>query len=515
MKNKIENLNLDEDNGNKEKQGRPPVVVVLGHVDHGKSSILEAIKDLKITAKESGGITQHIGAYEVEHQGKKITFIDTPGHEAFSAMRSRGAKIADVAVLVVAGDEGVKPQTKEAISHIREASIPMVVAINKIDKPEADPERAKRELAKESVLVESIGGDIPSVNVSARTKEGLSDLLEVILLLAEMEGLAGDVLRPAKGVVVESHLDSNRGPTATVILKEGKLKEGDILATASAFGRVKAIEDFQGKPVSGALPSMPVIVIGFEDIPNVGEEFSVFNSIEEAKKSVKEKKQGFFENLELAPEAKNNLNLILRVDVIGSLEAIQGILRKVNKEFLEEHKENLGEETVGLKIIRGGVGEIGEADVRLAMATGAKIIGFRVKTNQIAKNLIQREKITVINFETIYDLAKAVRNLLEKQVRPRDVKVYLGKIRVLAVFLTDKDRQIIGGRVVDGEVKQSSFLEIYRDEEKVGEGKIIELQKNKKKVGQVEKGSECGILYKGEVKIEKGDILQSYVKERS
>jgi len=265
-------------------QPRPPVVVVLGHVDHGKSSVLEEIKDLKITDKESGGITQHIGAYEIEQNGKKITFIDTPGHEAFSAMRSRGTKVADIAILVIAGEEGVKPQTEEAILHIKKAGIPMVVAINKIDKPGADPEKVKRELAGKDVLVESMGGKIPSVEVSAKTGKGILELLEIILLVAEMEDLKGDVSKPAEGVVVESYLDPKRGPTATLLLQNGILKRNDVLGTSFALGKIKIMEDFNGDSISEASPSMPVIIIGFEKVPGVGEKFTVFPDIKRNKK---------------------------------------------------------------------------------------------------------------------------------------------------------------------------------------------------------------------------------------
>jgi translation initiation factor IF-2 len=302
---------------------RPPVVVVLGHVDHGKSSILEAIKDLKITAEESGGITQHIGAYEVEHQGKKITFIDTPGHEAFSAMRARGSKIADIAILVVAAEEGIKPQTKEAISHIKKAEIPFIVALNKIDKQDAQPEKVKRELASQEVLVESMGGKIPSIEISAKTKKRIPELLEMILLLAEMEELKSDISLPAKGVVIESYLDSSRGPTTTIILQEGILKQSDIIGTVSTSGKARILEDFQGKPLKEAYPSQPVIIVGFEKAPGVGEEVKVFPDIESAQKGTQEQKKAIFENKEKAESGKKVLNMVLKADMLGSLEAIR------------------------------------------------------------------------------------------------------------------------------------------------------------------------------------------------
>jgi len=484
----------------KNLQARPPVVVVLGHVDHGKSSILEKIKDLKITEKESGGITQHIGAYEVEHQGKKITFIDTPGHEAFSAMRSRGAKVADIAILVVAAEEGVKPQTKEAISHIKKAQIPMIVAINKMDKPGADPEKVKRELSVQDISVESMGGKIPSVETSAETGKGIPELLELILLVAEMEDFKADVSKPAEGVIIESYLDSRRGPTATLILQNGIFKKGDILGTSSAAGKVKIMENFQGVSIEEALPSMPVIIIGFENVPGVGERFKVFADIETAKKELGGIVKPGPQVLDIEPD-KKVLNLILKVDVLGSLEAIEEVLKK------------LPQEKVILRVLKGEVGEINESDVKLAQGAKAVIVGFRVKTNPIAQKLALREKIKIMCFEVIYELAQAVRQVLEKKVRPEVVRIDLGKVKILAIFRTEKNRQIIGGKVIEGEVKRGASLEVFRNEEKIGQGKITKLQKEKKEIGEVGKGAECGILYQGDTQIEEGDIFHVYIKE--
>lgn len=482
---------------------RPPVVVVLGHVDHGKSSILEKIKDLKITEKESGGITQHIGAYEVEHQGKKITFIDTPGHEAFSAMRSRGAKVADIAVLVIAAEEGIKPQTKEAISHIKKAGIPMIVAINKMDKPGADPEKVKRELSVQDISVESMGGKIPSVETSAETGKGISDLLELILLVAEMEDLKADVSKPAEGVIVESYLDSQRGPTATLISQSGILKRGDILGTSSVVGKIRIMEDFQGKAIEKSSPSVPVVVLGFESVPGVGEKFKVFDKIETAKEGLKEVvKEAAQTTVEegLAP-LERVLNIILKVDVLGSVEAIEEVLK------------DLPQEKVVLKILKAEVGEINESDVKLSIGSKAKIIGFRVKADPIAQSLAEREKIKITCFEVIYELAQGVRDLLGKRVSSEIVRVDLGKVKILEIFLTEKKHQIIGGKVIDGEVRRGASLEVYRNEEKVGQGKITKLQKEKKEIGEVGKGAECGILYQGDTEIEEGDILHIYIKE--
>ena len=401
---------------NKNLQTRPPVVVILGHVDHGKSSILEKIKDLKITEKESGGITQHIGAYEVEHQGKKITFIDTPGHEAFSAMRSRGAKVADIAILVVAAEEGIKPQTKEAISHIKEAGIPMIVVINKMDKPGADPEKVKRELLNQDVSVESMGGKIPSVETSAETGKGISDLLELILLVAEMEDFKADVSKPADGVIVESYLDSQRGPTATLILQNGTLEIGDVLGTSSVAGKIRIMEDFQGKAIKKAFPSAPVIVLGFESVPGVGERLKAFADIETAKQGFKdiELKSQSFTPKGLDELDRKVLNIILKVDVLGSLEAIKEVLKE------------LPQEKVVLKILKAEVGEVNESDVKLAIGSKAKIIGFRVKADLIAQRLAEKEKRKIICFDIIYELAQAVRDLLGKRVSSETVRVDLG-----------------------------------------------------------------------------------------
>lgn len=481
-------------------QPRPPIVVVLGHVDHGKSSILEAIKDfIKITAKEAGGITQHIGAYEVEHNGKKITFIDTPGHEAFSAMRSRGSKVADIAVLVIAAEEGVKPQTKEAILHIKKAGIPMILALNKIDKPEANPEKVKRELIKEGVMVESMGGNVPSVEISAKTKKGIPELLDMILLVGEMEKLQGDVEKPAEGLVIESYMDSKRGATATLLLRDGVLKAGDIIGTASVSGKVKMLEDFQGKALKNALPSQPVIIMGFEKVPQVGEKFQVYSDIESAKAYIakKERKAGEGEVF-VIEEGKKVMNIILKTDVQGSIEAIDEVLK------------GIPQEKVILRLIDKGVGDVSENDVNLAKSGNAKILGFRVKTMTAAQILAERDSVKILNFDIIYELAQAVRQMMEKQVEPEKVKVVSGKMKVLIIFLTEKNRQIVGGKVIDGQIKKGTSVEIFRNEESVGQGKIINLQKNKKDASLAIKGEECGILYEGGIKVEEGDILSIY-----
>jgi translation initiation factor IF-2 len=478
---------------------RPPIVVVLGHIDHGKTSLLLAIRKMKVPSEKPGGaITQHIGAYQVEEEGKKIAFIDTPGHEAFSAMRSRGAKVADVAILVIDAVDGVKAQTKEAISHIKKTKIPFIIALNKIDKPEADPNKVKRELQKEEVKVEELGGEIPSVAVSAKTGQGIPDLLDLILLVAEMQELKTSLSLPAEGVIIEAYLDSKRGPIATLLLQNGILKTGDIVATSSTLGKIKKLEDFQGKEISRVEPAQPAVLLGLEKVPKVGEKIKFFDNLEKAKEyqKVKEEKVAF-PTLEIPPE-KKVLNLILKTDVKGSIEAIEEALR------------NLPQDKVFLHILRAEVGDINENDFKLAKEAKAAILGFRVKMTATAQVLSQREKIKIIRADIIYDLVEAVRKLMEKTIEAKVVREDLGKVKVLLIFLTEKNRQIVGGKVTEGQVEKGTKIEVLRDEELVGKGKLINLQRDKKDVPKLSKGQECGILYEGNVKIEEGDKLVIY-----
>jgi len=478
-------------------------VVVLGHIDHGKTTLLDYIRKTKVAEKEAGGITQHIGAYEIKIDNKKITFIDTPGHEAFSAMRARGAKVADIAILIIDATEGVKAQTKEAISQIKKAKIPFIVALNKIDKPNADPPKVKRELVKEGVTVEDLGGNVPAINISAKTGQGVNELLELILLLAEMEELKTDLSQGAQGVIIESYLDHFRGPTATLILNQGILKKGEILATFSTLGKVRILENFQGQPISEAFPSQPVVVVGFEEVPKVGEEFRVFPSLEEAKKFLEKKEEKPERGvLEIEPDQKV-LNIILKGDVFGSIEAIEEILK------------NLSQEKVIVRVLKSEVGAINESDVKLAKSGKAIILGFRVKVNPVAKNLAEREKVKILIFEVIYDLVEGTRKLIERMIEPEIVRVDLAKVKVLVHFWAGKNRQIVGGRVIEGEVKKGAKIEVFRDDELLDQGKMVNLQIEKKDVERAKKGDECGILYEGgNVKIEPGDILVIYQEEK-
>ena len=488
-------------------QTRPPVVVVLGHVDHGKSSLLEAIRDFKITSKESGGITQHIGAYEVIDNGKKITFIDTPGHEAFSAMRARGAQVADIALLVVDAAQSVQPQTKEAIMAIKRAEIPMIVVLNKMDLPNANPERIKGELGKIDVVVESFGGAIPSVEVSAKDKTGIDELLEVILLVADMQELKSEIDVPAEGLIIESYMDGGRGPIATAIVKKGILKAKDIIATDLALAKVKSIQDFQGNEIAEAFPSQPVIILGFEKVPAVGEKFRSYKTAEEAMIEIKKEEP----KREIGPTVldlsgdKKVLNIILKGDVYGSLEAVEAMLK------------NLPQDKAVLRILKSEVGDISESDAKLAEMSKAIIIGFRVKISPTVVKFMRNDvdkKLRIRTFDIIYELIQDVRAVLEKTLEAETVRTDVGKLRTLLVFWGEKNRQIVGGKITEGEFKKGLKLEVFRDDKKVGSGRIINLQKDKKDVDSLRKGDEAGILFEGNVKIEKGDIIVAYVEVR-
>ena len=487
---------------NKNLINRPPVVVVLGHVDHGKSSILEAIKDLKITEKESGGITQHIGAYEIDKNGKKITFIDTPGHEAFSAMRARGAKIADIIILVVAANDGVKAQTKEAINIIKKSGIPMIVALNKMDDSLSNPEKIKRQLSENDILVESFGGKVPSVELSAKTGKGIEPLLDLILLVSEIEDLKTDISEPAKGTIVETYLDEKKGPIATLILEQGILEKGQIIGTDSSFGRIKDLKDFQNVSIENAYPSQPATILGFERNPKVGEKFEAYENINQAIKRAKIDKGERDASVLFVEEGKKVLNIILKADVLGSLEATEGVLK------------NIPQEKVILRILKKEVGNIQEADIKLAESSKSQIFGFRVKLDSTALNLLRQKKVRVRTFEIIYELAQDVRETMERILDIEIIKKILGEIEILATFSKRKNRQTIGGKIITGFVEKGKVCEILRDQEVIGKGKIINLQQNRKDADKVKRGNEVGMLFESETKIEEGDFLQMYEEEK-
>jgi len=479
---------------------KQPVVVILGHIDSGKTSLLNAIRELEFKEGKPGGeITQHMGAFEIERDGKKITFLDTPGHEAFSQMRSRGAKVADIALLVVDAVEGPKEQTRECIKIIEAAKIPFIVVLNKIDKPTANVERVRRELSKEGVLVEAYGGKIPEVKTSAKTKEGIQDLLDLILLVSEVEGLKADISNKTRGFVVESFLDEKRGPSAILIVEEGILKRGDFIATSTAFGKVKILENFKGKKIDKIFPGQVGIVVGFKEVPIIGDEFFVFDTLEKAQEYVKPP-QKMLINKEV--KAQKILNVILKADVWGTKEAIEELLMRLNSE------------RVGLKIIKSDTGEVDEEDVKTAKFFNAVIFTFRKK---ISKNILEfalRQKVRIFSFNIIYDVIETTRKLMVSMIEPEILRVYVGKLKVLVEFWKKGQRQIVGGRIIEGELKGNLFFEISRNEEMIGEGRVLNLQKDKRDIQLAKKGEEIGILCESDVKIKQDDILIFFQKEK-
>lgn len=507
-----------EEKLNSNSQSRPPVVVILGHVDHGKTSLLDYIRKAKVATRESGGITQHIGAYQVEHPvkspssptgqaTKKITFIDTPGHEAFSAMRSRGAKVADIAILVVAADDGVKPQTKEAINHIKKAGLTTIVAINKIDKQGALSDKVKTQLIEYGINVESRGGDVPSIDVSAKTGQGIDDMLEVILLVAEMEELEAKESLPAGGVIIEAYQDANRGPTATLLLKQGELKEKDIILTESACGTVKRIEDWRGRQVEKALVSQPVSIIGLEKVPMVGEKWEVVDNLELARQKAQQKgqqeqkKRAQAEVLDIGPE-KKVLNIILKADVIGSLEAIRESLQSIQSD------------EVVLRILKAEVGDVGESDIKLAVSSKALIIGFRIKVSNSCRQMAEQKDVPISTFEVIYELIQRVREGMSVLLDPEIVRTVLAKLKVIALFKPVKNGQVFGAKVLSGKVEKGLWVDVFRNEEKVGRGKILHLQHEKEEVENLGANKNAGILFKADFNIEFDDILEAYREEK-
>jgi len=481
-----------------EYKSKPPVVVLLGHIDAGKSSLLSQVQQTDLTKKESGGITQHLGAYETTHNDKKIVFIDTPGHAAFSSIRSRGAKLADIAVLVVGRDQGVLPQTKEAIAYLQETSLPVIVALNKTDQPGLPLEKIEGQLSQAGINLESQGGKVPAVETSAKTGQGINDLLDLILLLAEMEELKAVDEGPAAGIVLESHLDHLRGPLVDLLIKAGSLKSGEVVGTSSAFGRVKEILDWQGEGLTQASLSQPVKVLGLKNLPDAGEEFKVYPSLEAAEEALQKKKgKKITSSLDEEGEGKEKLKIILKADVFSSLEALQktiGELKEVNR----------------LQLLETEVGDIHQNDVQLAQGNRAQIIGFRVKPNPDALALLKRKAVKFKTFSVIYELLDYLQEELKKIARQK-VRYSIGRLEVLAIFWTKKNRQIVGGKVIEGELTSGLSLDVFRGAEKIGEGKIISLERDQKKIEKVKKNQTAGILYEGSGKIEKGDMIEAYL----
>ncbi|MFH1759410.1 MAG: translation initiation factor IF-2 [Patescibacteria group bacterium] len=472
---------------------RPPIVVVMGHVDHGKTTLLDFIKKSKVAEREAGGITQSIGAYEVEVKGSsKITFIDTPGHEAFSKMRSRGSNIADIAILMVAADDGVKNQTKESINILKESQTPFVVAINKIDKNNADVNRVKSELAQAGVSLEGFGGNISYKEISAKTGEGIDGLLELILLVAEMEELSYSPQSPARGFVLESKLDSRRGVVASLIIRDGVLKVGNKINVGAIGAKIKSLENFLGKKIKQAEPSAPVLVLGFSEVPEVGVEFVSSTVIStEAQRSGEISSMRSLGKLEMTTGDKTPVNVILKASDSGSLEALAEVIANIPVS-----------ENIFINLIEQAVGDVTDSNVKLATNTGAIIIGFKVKVSQVAKNAAGK-KVKIIASDIIYKLIEQFEEVLNKLKEA----LIIGDLEILAVFGKKSGNQIIGGKVVEGEILNQARCEIKRGDNVVGKCKIVNLQKGKEDATKVEDGNECGLLVSTDIEVKVGDHI--------
>lgn len=479
------------------EQTRPPIVTILGHVDHGKTTLLDFIRKSSVAAKEHGGITQHIGAYQVEHDGKLITFIDTPGHAAFEKMRSRGAKVADIAVLVVACDDGVMPQTVEAIKHIQEAKVPLVVAVNKIDLPGIDKkvqlQKIKKQLSDQKVNLEEYGGDIPLIPLSAKNGEGVDKLLEMILLVSELHEIKSDPQVPASGAVIESSLDKFKGPVATLLIRNGTLKRGDQIVVGGIKGKVRGLFDFNGKPVEVASPSTPVEVLGLENVPAIGATLGQEASEPQAIKNIA---ASLVDKLKQA-ETKT-LKLIIKADKQGSLEAIQTSLEKFN----EERKV--------VEFIFTGTGDIGEENVKLAATVGAIIIGFNVKVVPTASKLAETEHVLIRTYNIIYELLDDIEEVVSTLAEVGQLEEVLGKANIIAQFPFGKGERIAGCRMIEGTIAKGQRIRLLREEEVLGETKIKSMRKVKEEVNKVEKGQDCGILFEPPIDFAVGDTVESF-----
>ena len=504
---------LGEILGREEKknlQNRAPVIVVMGHVDHGKTKLLDAIRKTDVVAGEAGGITQHIGAYQVMRKNRAITFIDTPGHEAFTAMRSRGARVADIAILVVAADDGVKPQTVEAFRIIEAAHIPFVVAINKVDKPEVDINKTKQELATQlNIQPEDWGGKIICAPVSAKTGQGVEDLLDMILLVADMEAgnMKANPDSAAAGTVIESHVDKGAGPVATILIQNGTLRVGDSLCfNNNAYGKVRALKNYKGENITEAGPSNPARVLGLKVSPAVGDILEVgegerMKNVHSLESKVRRGKTNVVQQAENGDDKVKKVNLVIKSDVLGSAEAIEESLAKISGENIK------------VKIISKGLGNITEGDIKKAEDSGAQIIGFNVKIPPTIENLIREKEVKVNVFKIIYDLLDYIKEEMEKLVEPEIKMVDLGRLKVLAIFRTDPGSQIVGGKVLSGRIEANSLVEVVRGSEIMEKGKVVRLQLNKKNINSAEENQECGLQYEGKPIIKEGDILQFYKTE--
>lgn len=495
---------------------RSPVVTIMGHVDHGKTLLLDTIRHTKVAEREAGGITQHIGAYKVNVHGKEIAFVDTPGHEAFTAMRARGAKVTDIVVLVVAADDGVMPQTIEAIDHAKAANVPIIVAINKIDRQNANPDRVTKELADAGLVPEEWGGTTLYAKISAKKKIGIKELLELIILQAEMLELKANADKTAKGIIIESELDKGQGPVGTVIIQEGTLKIQDPFIAGTMFGRVRAMIDDKGHRINKAPPSTPVLVVGFQDVPQAGDHFIVTTE-ERYAKELSKFRQERLKQQELAKSSRTTLEdlyskigdlekatlcLIIKGDVRGTIDAITETLKKMSNQFVE------------IQIVHSGVGAITETDVNLAMASGAIIVGFNTRPISKAQALAEQEKIEIRTYSVIYDMIDDIKKAMEGMLAPKIVETVIGKAEVRKVFSVSKIGTIAGSYLTEGKATRNSMVRVIRDGNPMFTGKLLSLKRFKDDVKEVQSGYECGIGIDGYNDIKEGDIFEFFIEEK-
>lgn len=499
----------------KNLQPRPPVVTMLGHVDHGKTSLLDAIRQTNVAGGEEGGITQHIGAYQVEHKGRRITFLDTPGHAAFTSMRARGAQGADIVILVVAADDGVMPQTREAANHAKAARVPIVVALNKMDLPSANPELVKRQLSEIDLVPDEWDGDTIIVPVSATKKQGLDDLMEAILLVADNKSIKANPKGEVLGTVVEAELDKFRGVMATLLLQNGTVRLGDTILAGNAHGRIKAMFDFKGNRIKEAGPSTPIAVMGLNDVPKAGDLFRVVESEKEARAIVSEleneeksqivKQRTTLEDLfaRLKEGETEELRLIVKADVQGSLEPIVNSIKEIGEK----------QPDVSINILHQETGNITESDVMLAAASDAIVIGFAVEADNAAQRLAEKEKISIRLYTIIYRLLEDIEKALKGMLEPEMVEKTIGQAKVLATFQVSRFKTAAGCRVTDGEIRRNGNIRVLRDGKVLHEGSIGSLKRGKDDVREVREGFECGIALKQFSEFEEGDLLECYVME--
>ena len=496
-------------------QERCPVVVVMGHVDHGKTSILDRIRNAHVTDTEAGGITQHIGAYQVEYQGKKITFLDTPGHEAFTAMRARGANVTDIAILVVAADDGIMPQTIESINHAKAAGVSIIVAINKMDKEGADPDRVKQQLTEQSLVVEEWGGDVIAVPVSAKTGMGIDELLENILLVAEVKELKANPDRLARGTVVEARLDKGKGPVATLLVQNGTLKSGDVIIAGTSVGRIRTMTNDKGRSIKEAGPSTPVEITGLGEVPSAGDVFNAVADEKLARELVEQRKHEAKEELfqqhqkvtldnlfsQIAEGEMKELPIIVKADVQGSVEAVKQSLEK------------LSNDEVRVKVIHGGVGAVSESDVMLANASNAIIVGFNVRPDPVAKQNAEQSGVDIRLYRIIYDAIEEITDAMKGMLVPKYREVETARIEVRQVYKISNVGTVAGSYVLDGKVGRNNEIRVVRDGIVIAEDKMSSLKRFKDDAKEVAAGFECGITLEKFTDIKEGDIFEAFYME--